>query len=59
MSKARKNFYDAPRGKNKGVLYWGKSTYTTLVSFDGTQPYYTYQGVGSLTGGSTQSVIQG
>ncbi len=54
--KARKEFYDAPTGKNKGVLNWSKSTYSTVVNFDGTQPYYTYQGIGSLTGGSTQSL---
>jgi uncharacterized protein len=51
-----KEFFDPPRTGKKAVLNWSKSTYSTLVEIDGEQPYYTYQGIGSLTGGSTQSI---
>ena len=56
--KPRKDFFDAPvRGGKKAFLNVGNSTYSTLVEVDGKQPYYTYQGIGSLTGGGTQSTV--
>lgn len=48
-------FNDAPKGK--GVLWIGQDTYGNVMDFDGTQPYYTYQGIGSLTGGSTRTNV--
>ena len=47
-----KEFFDAPISSNRAVLNWSKSTYSTVVDVDGKQPYYTYQGIGSLTGGT-------
>lgn len=43
----RKDFFDAPVSSGKkAVLWWGNSTYGKLANVDGTQPYYTYQGIG-------------
>lgn len=50
--KDKNGFYKAPSSKRKGVLYWGKDTYGNIIDIDGKQPYYTYQGIGSLTGGA-------
>jgi hypothetical protein len=53
MSKPRKEFYDAPtRANKKAVIWWSNSTYGSVNDVNGKQPYYTYQGIGSLTGGT-------
>jgi len=45
------DFNEAPRkGKRRAVIWWGNSTYGSIDKVDGNQPYYTYQGIGSLTG---------
>ena len=45
------DFNEAPRkGKRRAVIWWGNSTYGSIDKVDGKQPYYTYQGIGSLTG---------
>ena len=52
------NFDDAPNNinKHKAVLNKDGETYSPLDEVDGKQPYYSYQGVGSLTGGNTYIV---
>ena len=48
------DFNEAPRkGKRRAVIWWGNSTYGSIDKVDGKQPYYTYQGIGPLTGQST------
>ncbi len=50
------DFNEAPKGVNtkKAVVNWSTSTYGKIEDCD--QPYYTYQGIGSLTGNSTSTV---
>jgi|AntAceMinimDraft_18_1070375.scaffolds.fasta_scaffold113146_3 hypothetical protein len=59
MSKHKK-FTDPPnRSKKKAVLNWSNSTYSPMGFVDGEQPYYTYQGIGSLKGQSTSTITRG
>jgi len=40
--------------KKRAVINWSTSTYGNIEDCD--QPYYTYQGIGSLSGNSTSTV---
>ena len=44
------DFNEAPKKNKRAVIWWGNSTYGSIDKVDGEQPYYTYQGIGSLTG---------
>ena len=49
--------FNTPKGiknKKRAVVNWSTSTYGKIDDCD--QPYYTYQGIGSLTGQSTSTV---
>lgn len=46
------SFNDAPDNINqkKAVINWNEDTYSPVADVDGKQPYYTYQGIGNITG---------
>lgn len=52
-------FYDPPKGtsRRKAVLAWNDGTYRPLDEVAGEQPYYTYQGIGNITGRAFLNVV--
>lgn len=52
-------FNDPPKGasRRRAVLNWQGETYSPLDEVDGEQPYYTYQGIGNITGRKILNVV--
>jgi len=54
--KKKSEFFQAPvnAGQKRAVLDKKNDTYSPVKDVNGTQAYYSYQGIGSLTGGTVR-----
>jgi len=58
MSKEER-FLQSPKGtsKRRAVLDWNSGTYRPLEDVDGSQPWYTYQGIGNTVGIKVDHIV--